>query len=389
MPPSWIYLSGWFPTDEDGVARRSAAYWIDDGKLWTMLKATNLPVEVLPIREGIILAKTHHDVYGHFGRDLCLRGLMKHYVWAKMRHHIDEAIKNCDRCLRFGPKLTKSLLRSVTRYLTFDTIAFDYLSMPEAEGGQTTVLVAIDIYSKFIWAWTYDHPGTAETTISAFEDLRRRYTLPRCIYVDNGSAFINQDVTRYLERHRIETEKSSPYDHVGVVENAHHLILDRLRHLVYVPSTAHAPAIHGTRTWPDKIQDGVALLNDRVINHLASYTPREVLFGIPPTKAAALPPDLQDLERERQLRSIDIETFSKTQLDPIPSKFKAGDMVLRYDGTLDNTHSMGRKLKIKWQGPFVITDVTRGSARLQQPDGTPVRNKTSLQRLKAYRGWQS
>jgi hypothetical protein len=63
----------------------------------------------------------------------------------------------------------------------------------------------------------------------------------------------------------MKTQKSSPYEHVGVVESAHHLILDRLRHLVHVPATENTPVINGSRFWMDKVKDAVALLNDRVI----------------------------------------------------------------------------------------------------------------------------
>jgi len=42
-----------------------------------------------------------------------------------------------------------------------------------------TRLVAIDIYSKFIWAWSFPNPGNTETTLAAFEDLHRQYTLVR------------------------------------------------------------------------------------------------------------------------------------------------------------------------------------------------------------------
>jgi hypothetical protein len=99
-----------------------------------------------------------------------------------------------------------------------------------------------------------------------------------------------------------------------------------------------------------------------------------------------LPPDLPDVEQERQLCSIDIETFSQTQMDPISFQFIAADMVLRYDGTPDNTHSTGRKLKIKWQGPFVSTS-TKCHQSLQR-----LRSSSTARwilRLKTYCGGQS
>jgi transposase InsO family protein len=89
-----------------------------------------------------------------------------------------------------------------------------------ADTRETNILVAIDIYSKFIWAWTFSTPGSAATTITAFEDLRRRYTLPKCVYTDNVSSFVNQAVSTYLGRYGLSMESASPYSPVGIVESA-------------------------------------------------------------------------------------------------------------------------------------------------------------------------
>ena len=172
------YLTGFFPSDEDGVAKRAAGFWIDDTKLWTRSKGTGRPVQVLPAKEGIIKATNEHN-HTHFGRDLCLRALTSKYMWPNMRKHIEEIILRCEHCLQFGAKMQRFLLRSVSRFKVFDTIALDYLSMPRADTGELVILVAIDVYSKFIWAWPFKTQGSAETTIAALEDLRQRYTLPK------------------------------------------------------------------------------------------------------------------------------------------------------------------------------------------------------------------
>jgi transposase InsO family protein len=144
--------------------------------------------------------------------------------------------------------------------------------MPKADTGECVVLIGIDVYSKFIWAWPYDHPGSAETTLAALEDLRKRYTLPRSIYVDNGSHFVNQAVNEYLAMHAVDLEVASPYSSVGVVESANHLVLDRLRHLA-ADKDQDPSLTTGPKTWPTKLQDAVGYLNDRVVQMLACYTP--------------------------------------------------------------------------------------------------------------------
>jgi hypothetical protein len=263
--------------------------------------------------------------------------------------------------------------------------------MPKADTGECVVLVAIDVYSKYIWAWPYDHPGSAETTITALEDLRHRYTLPRSIYVDNGSHFVNQAVKDYLERHNVHMEVASPYSSVGVVESANHLVLDRLRHLA-ADKEKDPSLTTGPKTWPTKLQDAVAYLNDRVVQSLANYKTREIMFGLPPANTPRpdeAPIDITDNRTERQLRSLEVAQNAKHHPDGMDERFAINDLVLRYDGTLDRTSSTDRKLKVKWQGPFIITDLFRGSAKLALPDGMPIRGKCSQKRLKHYYGWST
>jgi hypothetical protein len=101
------------------------------------------------------------------------------------------------------------------------------------------------------------------------------------------------------------------------------------------------------------------------------------------------PKDIRDQEEDRQLMSMEIKEHTRFNEDGIPVSFEPGDMVMRYDGSLDNTHLAERKLKIKWEGPFIIHGLSRRSATLKTVDGTPIRGKCSLGRLKKYRGWNN
>jgi hypothetical protein len=87
--------------------------------------------------------------------------------------------------------------------------------------------------------------------------------------------------------------------------------------------------------------------------------------------------------------TLEIETFAKYNSDDAPKPFKVGDMVLRYDGSLDNTHSTDRKLKIKWDGPFVVSSIGRNSATLKTVDDMPLKGKCAMTRLKKYHGFDS
>jgi hypothetical protein len=116
------------------------------------------------------------------------------------------------------------------------------------------------------------------------------------------------------------------------------------------------------------------------------------MFGLPPANTPRpdeAPIDITDNRTERQLRSLEVAQNAKHHPDGMDERIAINDLVLRYDGTLDRTYSTDRKLKVKWQGPFIITDLFRGSAKLALPDGMPIRGKCSQKRLKHYYGWST
>ena len=61
--------------------------------------------------------------------------------------------------------------------------------------------------------------------------------------------------------------------------------------------------------------------------------------------------------------------------------FSIGDMVLRRIQNEEGLH----KLNSRWEGPFIISKVTRpGSYRLQYPDGAEVPNSWNIDHLRRF-----
>ena len=61
--------------------------------------------------------------------------------------------------------------------------------------------------------------------------------------------------------------------------------------------------------------------------------------------------------------------------------FNIGDMVLRHIQNEEGLH----KLKSRWEGPFIIFEITRpGSYHLQYPDGAEVPNSWNIEHLRRF-----
>lgn len=141
------------------------------------------------------------------------------------------------------------------------------------DGGMREILVAVDLYSRFVFVWPFKKSGSAESTIEALEQSKRAYLTPAELLIDNSSHFDNEEVTKWLaDRGYIKTQ-SAPYVHNGPVEAANKLLLDRLRKLTGqdLNLITDKKSLKDFRPrWKDQLQDAVARINDRPIPWLGA-----------------------------------------------------------------------------------------------------------------------
>ncbi|KAG7562515.1 hypothetical protein FFLO_02094 [Filobasidium floriforme] len=390
--PIVMFLSKLIDAEADVVKRKAKDFWLEDGQLWTKNRVTLKPLKVLTCKEGSVRARVAHQECGHWGMKKSRSYIEQSETWSSITKDLRNAIETCSTCMGFGPKTRNALLWETARYAPFELVAADYLSLPNSEEGHRVALIAVDVFTKFIWGWTFKRPASGETTIEALEDLRNRYMLPSELVCDNGSHFINAKVKSYLGE-KCAIVPSAPYAHVGLAENANHLVLERLRRLVQTPIEGLDPASatrdESFRSWPNWFQKAITALNDRKMNLLGGYSPREVLFG--KTDDRPIPVDMAEavndgvhLRREAvEARDEDIERRGKPNRGA--RMFEVGQLVQRYDESRDATHDTSKKLRMKWTGPYRITELSRSSAYLATPDGEQV-GRVGFDRLRAWKG---
>lgn len=160
-------------------AHRADGFAIEDGKLWRLDgKHTRRAdkVECVPSSEGPALAPSVHSAGGHFGRDMTILALQQQYFWPSLRKDATDAVTTCPQCKNFVPRLRAAQLQPITRARPFDLVVGDYLALPTGHGGFKTVLLLVDVYSRFLFTFPFREPGTGKTTVDSLTGSQRCYS---------------------------------------------------------------------------------------------------------------------------------------------------------------------------------------------------------------------
>jgi hypothetical protein len=142
--------------------------------------------------------------------------------------------------------------------------------------------------------------------------------------------------------------------------------------------------------WPGRMDLAITALNNRKLESLGGYSPRELLFGQADNRRV-YPAAATFLQNAANLRSEGMSARDKDVLRrQMPETkqvkpFYQGQLVQVYDPRKDDTHEAVRKLKSKWSGPYRIVELGRSSAILSTPDGDPA-GRAGFDRLRPWRG---
>lgn len=386
------------PTLADFVALQQVArqFSVINGQLSRRINGKF--VTVLPAVEGIFVARDCHVAGGHFGRDLTIANLNRSVTWPGMRRSVDDVISSCPKCSLFGPRMQKLLLQPIIRFYPFQTVAMDYLTMPPVKGGLDTILVAIDLFSKFVLTYAFRGPATAVHTLHMLDDIATNFVTPDEILTDNGTHFRNARVAQWCQSNSTRQTFSAPYAHVGSVENANRLVLERLRRICNVHSGIVPPTLTPATTttnWSSSLHLATKAINDRKLSFLAGFSPREVLFGLNSTRPWSgergdlniRMVQLDDNRLDVALAYIDeqdlrTQASSKQQWNTFQPSI--GDIV-QVNELLRDSHLAKDKLRPRWTGPYRVVDTRRRSVRVANLSGLPREGWISWYRLRIWR----
>jgi ribonuclease HI len=263
----------------------------------------------------------------------------------------------------------------------------------------THVLVAIDKFTK----WTEYKPIsmlTPDRVVDFINDILHRFGFTNTIIMDLGSNFTANQFWEFCENACIEVKYVSvahPRAN-GHVERANGMIIDGLKKRLYDENSKKGGkwicelphVVWGLRTQSSKA---------------TGQTPFFLVYG----SESILPADIMwkslrvemynegEADEARQLELDSVEEARCTALvqsvrylqgirryhdrNVRERSFSIGDLVLRRIQDESSLH----KLNLRWEGPFVVKQVTRpGSYRLHYPEGPHVPNSWNIQNLRKF-----
>lgn len=351
-------------------SHRAENFLVEDGKLWLLREGSAKArdkVECIPKAETKELALAVHSAGGHFGRDMTILALQLRYFWPTLCRDVVETITSCPRWKNVGPRLLSAQLKPITRARPFDLIVGDYLSMPQGFNGFKTVLVLVNVYSRFAFAFPLHGPGTGKSTVNGLSRVADMLLMPRTFLADGGSHFDCEEVREWATKQGVQLIKTPTYAPWtnGLAEGYVSLLIGRLKRLCAAllgqSDEEDGDPSSTPGSWPKHLAEAVAQLNDRVLPSL-SYSPRELLTGQLSAERRA---ELSLVSREPTSQEVEVNmalTYSIRQdayalaLENANKRkkafdkrvreivYKPGDLVQRYNTRWDETHSAEREL---------------------------------------------
>jgi hypothetical protein len=265
-----------------------------------------------------------------------------------------------------------------------------------APSGFTHVLVAIDKFTKWI-EYKPIAKLTPDQVVDFISDILHRFGFPNTIIMDLGSNFTANQFWEFCENACIEVKYVSvahPRAN-GQVERVNGMIIEGLEKRLYDKNSKKGGkwihelphVVWGLRTQLSKATGQTSFF---LVYGSEAILPADIMWKSP--RVEMYNEGEADEVRQLELNSVEEARYtalvqSAQYLQGIRQyhdrnvrerSFSIGDLVLRRIQDESGLH----KLNSRWEGPFVIKQVTRpGSYRLQYPEGQDVPNSWNIQNL--------
>ena len=184
----------------------------------------------------VLLQSLHGTAGKHPGISKMMQEIRQKYYFPSIATYVKNWVRDCEICIHDkrinNTRITPDLIHIPEWDLgPEDLMEIDLLPELPPSGGYENIITAIDVFSRYAFAYSVSNP-TAVNTAKVIVDIMTRHAyLPTLIITDKGSVFVSQVIHEVAEILGINLKHATTKhaQTIGVLERAHAIIKTSLK----------------------------------------------------------------------------------------------------------------------------------------------------------------
>ena len=330
---------------------------VDQGVLTENLNQSKRIIVPTMLQKELVVSFHSDD---HAGTDRTLSRISQYYYWYGISSTVKQVVQACLTCQQNKTsKIEATSTKTLNTGATLDQVSIDLVGpFPLTTSGNTTILVAIDHYSKWAEAYPLSQATAENCAKKLYENFFTRFGFPLILHSNRGLAFTSSIFKELCLIGQTKQTFTAPYHPTG---NA---VCERM---IGTLTTMIRTKIQDTTHEWDTIIDTVMMAYRATPHASTKFSPNHMMLGRNIKLPQVLCPKADPIPTTEYIEKINSELHEvykkvnnlqneKTNFDPVIHKaYATGDRVW----ILNKKSNINKpaKLSPRYSGPYEISKV--------------------------------